>query len=239
MTPPQASARAFPHVAVRIGELSAQYRLSLERAPDYAAAAFVVSGANIAAVRVLERLPDGRGGALALVGPPGSGKTHLARMWAVRHDAVVLSPEAPHAPPTARAVLVEDADGRAADEPLFHLLNRTASGASLLLTSRTPPGLWPSGLPDLRSRLNALPMALLEPPDDVVLAAMLEKFFAERNIRPNEELIAYLLRRIERSAGAAAEVVARIDEAADAQRRPASRALAREVLGEDREEDEA
>jgi chromosomal replication initiation ATPase DnaA len=212
--------------------LSAQLRLSLERAPSHAAEAFVVSASNAAAVQALERWPDWRGHALALIGPQGSGKTHLAQMWAARRGAVELAPEALDDAPEDRAVLVEDVDGRAGEEALFHLFNRAAPGASLLLTSRTPPGLWPSRLPDLRSRLNALPVARLEEPDDAVLAAMLEKFFAERNIRPGEEVIAYLLRRIERSAGGAAVVVARIDEAADQQRRPVSRALAREVLGE-------
>jgi chromosomal replication initiation ATPase DnaA len=212
--------------------VSAQLRLSLERAPSHAAEAFLVSASNAAAVQALERWPDWRGHALALIGPPGSGKTHLARMWAARHDALELAPEALDHAPAARAVLVEDADGRAEDEALFHLLNRTAPDASLLLTSRTPPGLWPSRLPDLRSRLNAMPVARLDEPDDAVLAAMLEKFFGERNIRPSDDLLAYLIRRIERSAGGASEVVARIDEAADRQRRPVSRALAREVLGD-------
>ena len=184
------------------------------------------------AFQALERWPDWRGGrAGALAGPPGSGKTHLAQMWATRNDAIELAPDALDDVPPDRAVLVEDADGRADEEALFHLFNRAAPGASLLLTSRSPPGLWPSRLPDLRSRLNALPVARLEEPDDAVLAAMLEKFFAERHIRPTDDVVAYLLRRIERSAGGAAQVVARIDEAADQQRRPVSRALAREVLG--------
>ncbi len=213
--------------------MSAQLRLSLERTPNHARAAFVVSRSNMLAVEALDGWPDWRGGALALVGPPGSGKTHLAAIWAERtgaasfpSDGVDMVGDGP--------VLVEDAGGRLADETLFHLLNRSLRpGGGLLLTSRVAPSRWPVHLPDLRSRLNALPTAYIEEPDDPVLTAMLDKFFFERNIRPSAELLAYLLRRIERSAQSAQSVVARLDEAADATGRRASRALARLVLGEE------
>ncbi len=213
--------------------MSAQLRLSLERAPDHARAAFVVSDSNIAAVQTLDSWPDWRGGALALAGPLGSGKTHLATIWAARVgaaafpvDGVAMVGEGP--------VLVEDAEGRLPDETLFHLLNLSARpGGGLLLTSRIAPSLWPARLPDLRSRLNALPTARIEEPDDTVLGAMLDKFFFERNIRPSAELLAYLVRRIERSAQSAQSVVARLDEAADATGRRVSRSLARLVLGEE------
>ena len=213
--------------------MSAQLRLSLERAPDHARSAFIVSGSNALAVETLDGWPDWRGGALALVGPPGSGKTHLAAIWAERVgaaefpvDGVEMVGEGP--------VLLEDADGRLAEETLFHLLNLSARpGGGLLLTSRLAPSQWPAHLPDLRSRLNALPTVQIEEPDDTVLGAMLDKFFFERNIRPSAELLAYLLRRIERSAQSAQAVVARLDEAADATGRRVSRSLARLVLGDE------
>ena len=104
---------------------------------------------------------------------------------------------------------------------------------SLLVTARTPPAAWPADLPDLRSRLNALPVASLSEPDDAVLAALLDKFFRERNIRPPEDLTPYLVRRIERSAAAARDIVVRLDETADALHRPISKALAREILEKD------
>ncbi|WP_174299405.1 chromosomal replication initiator DnaA [Caulobacter sp. S45] len=216
--------------------MSAQLRLSLERAPDHARAAFVVSDSNALAVQTLDSWPDWRGGALTLVGPLGSGKTHLAAIWAERVgaaafpvDGVDMVGEGP--------VLVEDAEGRLPDETLFHLLNVSARpGGGLLLTSRVAPSLWPVRLPDLRSRLNALPTARIEEPDDTVLGAMLDKFFFERNIRPSAELLAYLVRRIERSAQSAQSVVARLDEAADATGRRVSRSLARLMLGEEQVE---
>ena len=213
--------------------MSAQLRLNLERRPDHARAAFVVSGSNVLAVRTLDAWPDWRGGALALVGPPGSGKTHLASVWALRLQALAW-PTQDGDGPADGPLLIEDADRSLAEEALFHLLNLAARpGGGLLLTSRRPPSQWPARLPDLRSRLNALPVAELEAPDDTVLDAMLRKFFRERNIRPSEELLAYLVRRIERSAQSAADVVARLDEAAHAYQRGVSRSLARLVLGEE------
>ena len=130
-----------------------------------------------------------------------------------------------------RPVLLEDADQGASDETLFHLINMAgADGGGLLVTARTPPSAWPAALPDLRSRLNALPVAELPPPDDAILEGVLSKLFRERNIRPTDDLIPYLLRRIERSIPRAQEIVARLDEAADAEQRPVSRALARQIL---------
>ena len=211
--------------------MPAQLRLNLERQPDHARAAFVVSVSNAQAVRTLDGWPDWRGGALVLVGPAGSGKTHLAAIWAERLGALRLAPgTSPGAPSPC---LIEDAE-RIEEEALFHLLNGVARpGGGLLLTSRTAPGLWRASLPDLRSRLNALPVAELEEPDDAVLDAILRKFFRERNIRAPEELLAYLVRRIERSAQAAADIVRRLDEAAHAEGRNVSRGLARTILGEE------
>src|SRR5690606_28096546 len=88
----------------------------------------------------------------------------------------------------------------------------------------------PAALPDLRSRLNALPVALLGEPDDAVLQALLARFFQERHIRPSDDLLPYLVRRIERSVAAAREIVARLDEAAGEQNRAISKALARQLL---------
>lgn len=185
---------------------------------------------NSAAVRTLDAWPGWHGGALALVGPEGSGKSHLARDWAVQIGAMVL--EAPPAEPlTPSAILIENADRILDDEALFHLINAAgADGMSLLLTARTAPMTWPSRLPDLRSRLNAMAVAELHAPDDKVLAGVLRKLFRERHIDPADDLIDYLLKRIERSIPAAVAVVEQLDEAGDAQRREINRALARKIL---------
>ena len=210
-----------------------QLRLRLAGAPSHRREDFITSGINVTAVRALDAWPAWHGGVLTLIGPAGSGKSHLAAAWAGKAHAEVLqcAPALAELPNLrGRALLLEDADA-CQDDILFHLINMAAEpGGSLLLTSRKAPALWAADLPDLRSRLNALPVAELHEPDDEVLRGVLAKLFRERHIRPPEDLFAYLLRRMERSIPAAREVVIRLDEAASAQHRPISRTLAREIL---------
>jgi len=216
--------------------LTAQFSLIFENEPNFSRSAFVVSRCNAAAVETLDAWPAWLGDALALVGPAGSGKSHLAAAWALRAKATVVSADigAEELAALEGPVLWEDADRTAHGETLFHLINIAARpGGALLATARTPPSEWRTDVPDLRSRLNALPIALLQEPDDAVLTGVLMKFFHERRIRPSEELLAYLVRRIERSIPKALEIVAKLDETASAYGRPVSRALARQVLEDD------
>lgn len=217
--------------------MSPQLRLDLEREPSFAREAFVVSPGNADALAALDAWPDWLGGALALVGPEGSGKSHLAAIWAERTGAAAFGP--PTLPSLdwsalgRRPVLVDDADGAADDEILFHLINRAIAGeGSLLLTARTRPAAWRSGLPDLRSRLNALRVVEIGEPDDALLTAVLQKFLMERNITPLEDVLAYLVKRIERSVLRARAVADKLDEAMDAKQRPLTRHLARIILDE-------
>jgi chromosomal replication initiation ATPase DnaA len=215
--------------------MARQLRLSLRRPAAHTRDAFIEGASNAEAVRALDAWPRWPGGALALVGPEGVGKTHLARAWAASAGAVVLDREAPDlAAASGRPALLEDVDRGVADEALFHLINLAArDGASLLLTARTPPAAWPARLPDLRSRLNALMVAEISAPDDEVLCGVLRKFFRERNIRPHDDVYPYLLRRMERSIPGAREIVRRLDETEDGLMRPVSRVLAREILEDD------
>lgn len=201
---------------------------------------FTVTPANAEAVKAIDSWPGWHGGALALIGPEGSGKSHLAATWATAARAAVIPAKGKVdlSALRGRPVLYEDADRDRTrrDEILFHLFNMAAHAdaeGGLLITGRTPPSGWSAALPDLRSRLNAVTVAQLQGPDDAILESMLRKFFRDRNIRPNEDVFPYLLRRIERSARKALEMVQRLDEAADAEGRPVSRALARSVLEAD------
>lgn len=217
--------------------MTRQLRLNLRRPVSYAREAFVPGPSNAAALAALDAWPNWHGRAMALIGPQGVGKTHLARHWAERVGAVILDRQAPQVEAAAgRPALVEDVDQGIEDEALFHLINMAAhEGGGLLLTARTAPAAWPAGLPDLRSRLNALLVAEIEEPDDEVLEGVLRKFFRERSIRPPKEVLPYLLRRMERSIPYAREIVKRLDEAADDEQRPISRALARQILEDDTE----
>lgn len=211
---------------------SDQLRLPLQRDLPAAEAGFVVSDCNRAAAAMLETWPNPVGGVLALCGPAGSGKSHLARVWAERVGALPLDgEEAALADPLeleGRPVLLDRAQ-ETDDETLFHLINLAqAAGGALLMTSRAAPSAWKVLLPDLRSRLDAVVTIPLEAPDDRVLAAILTARFAERSIAAPRDAIDYLVRRIDRSAAAAAAVVARLD----ALHRPVTRMLARQVLEE-------
>ena len=213
--------------------MARQLRLTLNRRGLQRREDFVVGESNRDAVLALDGWPGWHGGCLAIAGPEGVGKSHLAQTWLDRSGAVRLQREHPDLTLAAgRPVLLEDVDRGTADEALFHLINMAAAGGGLLLTGRTPPTAWPTQLPDLRSRLNALPVALMQEPDDGVLTGVMAKLFRERHIRPADDLLVYLVRRIERSVPAARAVVERLDEAASAEDRPVSRALAREVLEE-------
>lgn len=207
-----------------------QMRLPLQSDQPEGAAGFVVSDCNRVAVEALDGWPNLIGGVMAICGPAGCGKSRLGQVWAERVGAVALhGAEAALIDPReleGRPVLLDramDVD----DETLFHLINLTqATGGALLLISRPAPSAWQVDLPDLRSRLAAVISVPMEAPDDTVLAAMLEARFAERGIRPARDVIPYLLRRIDRSAAAAADVVERLD----ALHRPVTRALARAVV---------
>ena len=210
--------------------LREQLRLPLTREAPQGAAAFVRSASNAYAVDALAAWPDSAGQVMAICGPAGCGKSHLAALWAERVGAIpVNGAEAAFADPLeleGRPVLLDIAQD-ADDETLFHLINLAqADGGALLLVSRPSPRRWDVSVPDLRSRLDALRVVTMEAPDDAVLSAILRARFAERSITPADDVIDYLVRRIDRSAQAAADIVARLD----AEHRPVTRVLARQVI---------
>ena len=197
---------------------------------------FFVSPSNAVALQVVEGWQSWPGRKLLLIGPEGSGKTHLARVWAGLADAVILDArtlaEVDLAPLAGTPVAVEDADHLPpeAEAALFHLHNIVTPGGALLLTAKAPPRDWGLALPDLISRMQAAPLARLEAPDDALLSAVLVKLFADRQVAVPPNLIPYLISRMPRSVGAARTLVTALDARSLAGARPITRALAGEVL---------
>jgi chromosomal replication initiation ATPase DnaA len=217
-----------------------QLALSLEHTESFARDDFLSGPSNAAALTLVETWPDWPARAVVLAGPAGSGKSHLASIWAARADARFLlarslvETKVPAALATG-ALVVEDLTPGAFDErALFHLINLVREeGAYLLLTAASPPAGWPTEIPDLASRLKALPVVTLAPPDDALLRAVLVKLFADRQLAVDEALVGYLVTRIERTFQAARAVVAKLDQEAMQRKRPLTRVLAAEVLREE------
>jgi DnaA regulatory inactivator Hda len=216
-----------------------QLPLDLGFRPALGRADFLIAPCNAAAVAWIDRWPDWPAPALALWGPAGSGKTHLLEVWRARSRAAPIAPRAltsaavPQLLGEARVVAIDDAQS-ADEEALLHLYNVLAERQGhLLLAAREPPARWMIRLADLRSRLLAAPAVAVEAPDDALLGAVLVKLFADRQLRISEDLIAYLLPRIERSFAAAQEIVAALDEAALAGQRAVTVRLARALLNKD------
>lgn len=197
---------------------------------------FLVAPHNEAAVAWIDAWPDWPAAALALHGPAGCGKTHLASVFAARTQAEYVDP--PSIAAAIRRVLdgalgeivVEEADGFE-DVELFHLINAlTERGGHALLTARTAPARWNVKLPDLKSRLRAIPAVPISPPDDDSLAAILVKLFDDRQLRVEQPVIDWLVAHIERSFDGARRAVAALDEASLEKRREITVALARETI---------
>ncbi len=209
--------------------------------------AFFVSPSNALAVAQIDAWRDWTGRKCVLAGPPGSGKTHLALVWAAQADARIVAAEAlteADVPDLATGpVCVEDvtaiAGDRAREEALFHLHNHVLSeGHWLLITATTDPAHWGLELPDLASRMMAAEQARLSDPDDVLLSALLAKLFNDRQLTPGPEVLSYLTRQMPRSHAVAQRLVAAIDGAALAKGGPVSRNLAAKVLRTLEEADE-
>jgi chromosomal replication initiation ATPase DnaA len=212
-----------------------QLALALDHGESYAREDFLSGAANEAALRLIESWPDWPANAVALIGPRGSGKSHLASIWAANAGARTTSGRAlgqdglPAALATG-ALVVEEA--AATDErALFHLINLAREqDAFVLFTARTVPAAWPAGIPDLASRLRALPLIKLQAPDDAMLRALIVKLAADRQLALDESVVRYLANHIERSFAAARAAVIALDHEALRQSRPPTRALAAELF---------
>lgn len=211
-----------------------QLALPLAVAPSSSRADLVEDSSNTEALAWIDRPDDWPLHRLALHGAAGVGKSHMLRATAAARGWRLLSgPELTEALALAPApgTALDDAD-TAAETPLFHLINRHAeAGAPLLIGARLAPARWPTRLPDLASRLRATFAIGIGAPSDALLAALLGKHLADRQLRVEPEVQSYLLARLPREAAAIAAAVAALDAAALAAGSPITRPLAREVLG--------
>jgi len=213
-----------------------QLALTLPHAPSYGREDFVRGASNSAALRLIESWPDWPAPIVLLTVPEGSGKTHLAHIWAARAGAKLLgatdlAENAPHFL-EGQAMAVEDVPvQRIPEAALFHLINGIReTGGSLLLTSRDRAEDWRVELPDLRSRLRLAAPAFLGAPDDELLRQVLVKLFADRQLVVDKSLIDYLISTMERSLSAAVRLVESLDAEALAAGRPITRSMAAQIL---------
>jgi chromosomal replication initiation ATPase DnaA len=198
---------------------------------------FLEGPANEAALALIDRWPDWPNRIMLLVGPEGSGKSHLAAIWAELSgaraaSAHALTPEAVPGALATGALVVEDLRLSDFDErAMFHLMNLARQDdAFVLITARVAPSAFEIELRDLRSRLRAVPTVTLQPPDDLVFRGLILKFCADRQMTVDESVVTYLTNRIERSYAAVRRAVELLDTEALRLGRPVTRALAAELL---------
>lgn len=221
-----------------------QLPFDLAHRPALGRADFLIFPGNELAVAWIDRWPDWPGPALAIFGPAGCGKSHLAQAWqavsgaATLDAAGLLDDDIPALVGETRVCLIDEADrllatcrGPESERRLLHLYNMILERRGhLLLTGRSAPARWPCELPDLHSRLAAMPAVSIAGPDDALIEGLLVKLFADRQLRVGADVIRYLVPRLERSSAAARAVVAAIDGASLAARREITVPLVRAVL---------
>lgn len=213
-----------------------QMALDLPVRADFSADSFISGEANEEARTALGQWQHWPKNAFALIGDEGAGKSHIGHIWADQTGALIVRPsELAPALETLRhgsCLLIEDADSESAGKAMFHAFNRAAGGgiAGLLLTARTNPASWPCSVPDLKSRLRALPHVALKEPDDDMLTRLIRKQLHDRRAPIQPGVIEYLLPRMERSVSATRRLVDLLDKHALVKRTAITRSVAREVL---------
>lgn len=215
----------------------AQLTLDLGHRPAFGREDFWVAPGNQEAVGWIDRWPHWPGHALALFGPPACGKTHLAQVFALKADARILAATdvteaaVPDLVAGRKALALENGEAVAEPAALLHLFNAVKeAGGFVLLTSREPPARWPVALADLKSRLAAVPAVRISAPDDAMVEAVLVKLFADRQVTVAPEVIAYLVRHMDRSFAAMRTLVAKADGLALAEKRPVTVPLVKSIL---------
>ncbi len=212
-----------------------QLVLDLGHTPSHEETDFIVAPGNELAYRHVMSFPAWPSPLTLLIGPPKSGKSHLAAIWSRRAGARAASPtdiEALAGTPDPRPVLIEDADrGAYPESGLFHLLNQSIrSGRQILMTARIEPAGWPLKTEDARSRVRLATSLHMAPPDDILLSQMFVKLFSDRQIAVEPGLVSYLVRRMERAPNEAVALVEVMDKLALSRGTAITRAVAAEAI---------
>ena len=213
--------------------MSNQYPLNFGHEPSFASEDFLTLPCNEASVQMLQSWPSWPMHAMALVGPKGSGKSHLGHAWSTEAGAIHLTPEMDITTLSEGANLfIDDADsGKYDEDMLFHVYNWTKeTSGSLLMTGQTAPNRWNVALKDLVSRLATVHVTSIGSPDEEALMMILSKLFSDRQLVVDETIVNYLISRMERSFEMAIRVVAEMDHTGLAKKRRLTRVLAKEVL---------
>lgn len=214
-----------------------QFAFRFEHAPSLLREHFEVGASNREAVAVIDAWHSWPQRMYCIYGPPGCGKTHLGHIWAAQTGAAIVDAahltgdDKVHELIGAQAVVVDNCNACARDDLLFHLFNLALEQEQyMLFLSQTAPAYWPVGLADLMSRLKLMPTVKLEQPDDGVLGRLLKKLFHDRQLEVDDEILSYLVRRMERSGAFAAELVDAIDSLSLSSKRPVTRVLCGRAL---------
>lgn len=217
-----------------------QIPMTFDHRPALSGEDFLVSPSNQQAIQWIDSWPNWPGPLLVIVGPAGSGKTHLANVFlnttgAKNVDIGMLDAKGPaEVIEEAKALVVENAENfikAGLDEHLLHLYNLAREhGIRILMTAETAPARWKINLKDLSSRLNTAPVAEINPPDDALIGALLIKQFSDRQINVGQDVISYLLSRMDRSFDAVRNVVESTDRLSLSEKRGVTIPLVRRVL---------
>lgn len=208
----------------------AQLTLKLDHHNAMSRADFIGAPGNNKALAYLDAFPDWMAPAVALIGPPASGKTHLVHVWAERAGATVIEARDLREPLSGTLAIENVDDGIGDERALFAILER---GMPLLLTGRVAPSGWQAALPDLASRFAALIAFDLGAPDEALLMALAVKLFADRQLLVPENVVTVLVRQLERSPGAIRDFIARADRAALEAQKPINLQLIRALMTSD------
>ena len=226
-----------PETCVAVRVQPRQLAFALPHAESLSRDNFMEGPANEAGLALIDSWPDWPNRIMLLVGPEGSGKSHLAAIWAEQAGARAIAARAltadgvPGALATGALVVEDLKPGQFDERAMFHLMNLARQDeAFVLVTARIPPSAFEVELRDLRSRLRAVPTVSLLPPDDLLFRGLIVKFCADRQLSIDETVVSYLITRIERSYAAARQAVELLDAEALRRGRPVTRALAAELF---------